>query len=165
MSRKLHFPGRQLVIATTLVLGTSGIALADDSSMSRIGGESYAYFNNQALAGNAAAAVAWRQNHPGGLTGRELQALSSSDLSAVVAQLNPQVLAAAPADPAWRQSHPNGFTERELQTLSSSSLAMWHGPEVAADQTNVAATHGPELFAARLRNFFKSGGGTQTSTD
>jgi hypothetical protein len=165
MSRKLHFLSQRLVVATTLALGASGVALADDSSMSRIGGDSYAYFNSQPVGGNAAAGVAWRQNHPGGLTGRELQALSSSDLSAVVAQVNPQVLAAAPADPAWRQSHPNGFTERELQTLSSSSLALWHGPEMAADQTNVAATHGPELFAARLKNFFKSGGGKQTRTD
>src|SRR5215475_7597239 len=126
MSRKQHFLTQQLVMATTLALGASGVALADDSSMSRLGGDSYAYFNSQPVTGNAGAAVAWRQNHPGGLTGRELQALSSSDLSAVVAQLNPQVFAAAPADPDWRLSHRNGLTERELQALSSSSLAaMW----------------------------------------
>jgi hypothetical protein len=83
-------------------------------------------------------------------------------LSAVVAQLNTQVFAAAPADPAWRQSHPNGLTERELQSLSSSSLALWHGPEVAADQTNAAA--GGEYFAARLKHFFNSGASAKATT-
>lgn len=164
MSRQQHFPNRQLIIATTLALGASGVALADDGSMGRLGGDSYAYFTSQAIAGNAPAAGAWRRDHPGGLTGRELQALSSSDLSAVVAQLNPQAFAGAPADPAWRQSHPNGLTERELQALSSSSLALWHGPEVAAARTNVAATPGKGFFAA-LRKFFDSGAGGQTSTE
>jgi len=163
MSRKQHFLTQRLVMATTLALGASGVALADDSSMSRLGGDSYAYFNSQPVTGNAGAAVAWRQDHPGGLTGRELQALSSSDLSAVVAQLNPQVFAAAPADPGWRLSHRNGLTERELQALSSSSLAAtWHGPAVAADQTNIAA--GGEYFAARLKPFFNSGAGAKTTT-
>ena len=32
--------------ATALALGVSGIALADDGSMSRLTGDSYAYFNN-----------------------------------------------------------------------------------------------------------------------
>jgi len=162
MSRKQHFLTQRLVMATTLALGASGVALADDSSMSRLSGDSYAYFNNQPVTGNAGAAVAWPRNHPGGLTGRELQALSSSNLSAIVAQVNPQVFAAAPADSAWRQSHPNGLTERELQALSSSSLALWHGPEVVADQTNVAA--GGEYFAARLKHFFDSGAGAKTTT-
>jgi len=35
---------RQLVIATALALGVSGVALADDSSMNTFTGESFAYF-------------------------------------------------------------------------------------------------------------------------
>ena len=36
---------RRLQFAAALALGVSGIALADDSSMSRLTGDSYAYFN------------------------------------------------------------------------------------------------------------------------
>src|SRR5258708_7391598 len=78
MSRKLN---KQLVLATALALGASSVALADDSSMSRIGGDSYAYFNQPVLR-NAAANPTWRQSHPNGPTERELQALSSSTLAA-----------------------------------------------------------------------------------
>jgi len=152
MSRKLHFLSQRLAMATALALGASGVTLADDSSMGRLGGDSYAYFN-QRDPGNAATVAAWRRNHPNGLASRELQALSSSDLSAVVAQLNAPVFAAAPADPSWRQGHPNGLTERELQALSSSSLALWQvpsGSKAAADQTNVAGTPSKGFFAAGL---------------
>src|ERR1700675_737226 len=47
MSRKLHSLSKQMVVATALVLGASGIALADDSSMSPLTGDSYRYFNGQ----------------------------------------------------------------------------------------------------------------------
>ena len=153
MSRKQYFSSYHLAVATALALGVSDVALADDSSMSRLGGDSYAYFNSRPAAGNATTAAAWRQSHPNGLTSQELQALSSSDLSASVAQVNPpQVFAAAPADPTWRHSHPNGLTERELQALSSSSLALWQVPSVsktAADQSNVAETSRRGIFAVR----------------
>lgn len=36
----------QLVAVATLAIGTSGVAFADDGSMSRLTGDSYAYFNN-----------------------------------------------------------------------------------------------------------------------
>jgi len=36
-----------LAIATSLALGATGVAHADDSSMSMYTGDSYAYFNNQ----------------------------------------------------------------------------------------------------------------------
>jgi hypothetical protein len=36
----------QLVAAATLAAGASGAALADDSSMSRLTGDSYAFFND-----------------------------------------------------------------------------------------------------------------------
>src|SRR3977135_1384136 len=37
---------KSIVVAVALAAGVSGIARADDSSMSRFGGDSYAYFNN-----------------------------------------------------------------------------------------------------------------------
>ena len=161
MFRTRHFPSR-LVIATALALGASGAALADDNSMSRFGGSSYAYFSN---VGNAAATTAWRRDRPGALSERELQAFSSSGLSAVVAQLDPPAVATAAADPAWRQSHPNGFTERELLSRSSSTLAVWQVPGVSAPGPRVNVAEGAaskEKLAAVLQNFFRPGNGSQT---
>ena len=43
---------RQLVTATALALGVSGIALADDSSMNPFTGESFVYFNGGQTHGN-----------------------------------------------------------------------------------------------------------------
>ena len=122
MSRKPYSLSKQLVVATALALGTSGVALADDSSMSRFGGDSYAYFN-QPVSRNAAASPAWRQSHQNGLTDHELQALSSSGLAASAPEFNPPMFASVPADPSWRRSHPNGLTEPELQALSASGLS------------------------------------------
>src|SRR6266853_597568 len=45
MSRKPYSLSKQLVVATALALGTSGVVLADDSSMSPFTGDSYKYFN------------------------------------------------------------------------------------------------------------------------
>ena len=45
MSRKQHSLGNQLIVAAALALGTSSVALADDSSMNIWTGDSYAYFN------------------------------------------------------------------------------------------------------------------------
>ncbi len=157
MSRKPQSLSKQVVIATALALGASSLALADDSSMSRFGGESYAYFNQPVLR-NTAASPTWRQSHPNGLTELELQALSSSSLAASAFQVDHPVLASAPADPSWRRSHPNGLTEPELQALSSSSLAVWqipNGSGVANDQSNVAQGPDTETFSGRLAKFFR----------
>jgi len=167
VSRKPYSLSKQLVVATALALGASSVALADDSSMNPFTGDSYKYFNGGRTVAESARANpvfsavpadrSWRQSHPNGLTERELQALSSSDLSAY-ASLDPPVLASAPADPLWRQSHPNGLTEQELQALSSSSLAMWQKPNgsgVATNQRNVAQSADEETVSARLANFFR----------
>jgi len=155
MSRKQYSLSKQLTVAVALSLGASGVALADGSSMSRFGGDSYAYFN-QPVPNNVAASPSWRQSHPTGLTERELQALSASDLSGFAPQTT--VFASAAADPSWRQTHPNGMTEAELQTLSASSLAMWQAPNgsrVTTGQSNVAQSPDKETFAERLANFFR----------
>ena len=132
MCRKQSSASGKLVVATALALAASGVAIADDNSTSRFGGDGYAYFN-QPMRGNAAVIAAWRQDHPNGLSNRELQALSSSSLAASAFQLDypSSVFARAPADQSWRQGHPNGLTERELQALSSSALAVWQVPSEA----------------------------------
>ncbi len=166
MSRKQYSLTRKLMVATALALGSSGIALADDSSMNRFGGDSYAYFNRP-MVGNAAASPSWRQSHSNGVTERELQALSSSDLSAFAPQFNPQLFARAPADPSWRQTHPNGLTERELQALSSSSLALWQAPNGTGTgeiQSNVAQAPSKGTLAARFMSFFHAASGSQATT-
>ena len=157
MSRKQHSLSKKLVVATALALGASGVAIAGgfiaDNSMSRLGGDGYAYFN-QPVPSNAAASAAWRQSHPNGLTEGELQAAGSSSLSASASQLdNPNpVFASAPADPSWRQSHPNGLTEHEMQAAGSSSLAMWQVPNgsgTATPQSNVAQSPSKKTSLAR----------------
>ena len=140
MSRQRYSLTHRIVVAAALALGTSGVALADGSSMSRFGGDSYAFFNQPT--GNAPASAGWRQSHPKGLTERELQAYSASDLSASEARFNPPMFASAPADPSWRQSHPNGLTDRELEAMSSSSLALWQAPDRPKAVTNVAQRKG-----------------------
>jgi hypothetical protein len=163
---------KQLVVATALALGGSSVALADDSSMDPFIGGSYKYFNGGHNLGDpgqfkgpvfskAPTDPSWRQSHPNGLTDRELQALSSSGLSASAAQLDPPILASAPADPAWRQSHPNGLTERELQAWSSSSLAVWRLPDGSMNTAStstipatVAQSPSREPFSARMARLF-----------
>jgi len=158
MSRKSYSLSKQVVIATALALGASSVALADDSSMSRFGGDSYNYFN-QPVVRNAAVGPTWRQSHPNGLTEAELQVLSSSSLAASAFQVEHPFVASAPADPTWRQSHPNGLTERELQALSSSSLAIWQDPNgsgIASGINNVAQSPNKDTVSARSANFFRN---------
>ena len=156
MSRKSYSVTKHLAVAVALSLGASGVALADGSSMSRFGGESYAYFN-QPIVRSAAASPNWRQSHPNGMTDAELQAASSSSLAASEFSGEHSVIASAPVDTTWRQSHPNGFTEAELEQRSSSTLAARQqipGVSVmAGDQSNVAETK--ETFFDRLANAFR----------
>ena len=163
MSRKQYSLSQRLVVATALALGVSGVALADGSSMSRFGGDSYAYFNQPA--GKTPASPGWRQSHPNGLTERELEAYSASDLSASEARFNPPMFASAPADPSWRQSHPNGPTERELEAMSSSSLALWQAPDRPKAIANVAEGQSKETFVARLKKFIDSGDGARAGSN
>jgi hypothetical protein len=152
MSRKSYSVTRQLAVAVALSLGASGAALADGSSMSRFGGESYAYFN-QPIVRSAAATPNWRQDHANGLTDRELQALSSSSLAASEFSVEHPVVASAPADPTWRETHRYGFTELELEQRSSSTLAARQQVPAGADKGNVAETK--ETFVDRLANAFR----------
>jgi hypothetical protein len=131
---------RTLAVTMALALAASGVAIADDTSTSRFGGDGYAYFS-QSVRGNTAAV--WRQSHPNGLSQRDLQAASSSSLAASASQLDNAnaVSAGTPADPSWRQTHPNGLTQSELQAASASSLATWQpasGASVGSAPGNAA---------------------------
>jgi|SRR6266581_1215081 len=144
MCRKRFSTSGKLVLATALALSASGVAIADDTSTSRFGGDGYAYFSQPARV-NTAVNANWRQSHPNGLSERDLQAASSSSLAASASRPdNPNsVLAGASANPSWRQSHPNGLTERELQAAAASSMAMWQLPNgmgAGSAESNVAQT-------------------------
>ena len=63
---------KNVVLAAAILGGMSSVAGADDSSMSRLTGDSYVYFN--ATRSDASVDPAWRLSHPNGLTQSELQA-------------------------------------------------------------------------------------------
>jgi hypothetical protein len=117
-----------LIVAAAFALGASSVALADDSSMNPINGDSYKYFNgynlgqpaqfDQRAFSKAPANPAWRQSHPNGLTERELEALSSSSLA------------------MWQNSN---------------------GSRVETDQSNVAQSPNKATFSTRLARFFHPG--------
>lgn len=137
MSRTQRCLTPSLAVAA-LAVALSDAALADDSSMSRFGGDSYEYFNRMPT--RASATPDWRATRPNGLTDRELQALSSSSLSAFAPPSQPDFARVA-ADPAWRQSHPSGMTLGELQAVSGSSVSQWgtrKEPAVAADAVRMS---------------------------
>ena len=143
----------RVVLAAALLAGMSGLAGAQENSMSRFGGESSAYFNQPTS--DASADSAWRQRHPNGHTQLELERLTSRSM---LFQPVP-VLSNATADPAWRLSHPHGSTEHELQAISSEAPA-WDlsgsgTTALASDsQTGVAQSSNKETFAVRLARFF-----------
>jgi hypothetical protein len=176
MSRKPYLLSKQLVVATALALGASSVALADDSSMNPFIGDSYRYFNGGHNLGDpghfkgpvfsaAPADPSWRQSHPNGISERDLQALSSSSVSAAAEQLNPPVLASA------RQIHQN-LDERQMQALASSSASRWQVPNgsestasAASDQANVAQSPSQETFSARLARLFRPESGSQAGAN
>ena len=141
MSRKPYSLSKQFVVAASLALGASSVALADDNSMNPFTGESYKYFNggqtlggrgqfNRPVFSKVPADPSWRQNHPNGLTERELQALSSSTLA------------------SWQIPNGSGYTA-----------------SASTDQADVAQTASKETFSARLARFFRPESGTRGGTN
>ena len=123
---------KSIAVAAALVAGVSGIARADDSSMSRFGGDSYAYFNNAVV---DSAPSAWRQANPSGVPERTLQAYSGVGEAW---HLNNPVFDPSPS--TFAQAHPHGLTEREYQALSSEAPA-WHSDTQPAT-TGFASNNG-----------------------
>ena len=64
MSRKQFSLGKKLTLASALAFGASGLALADDSSMSPFTGESWVYFNGAQKVGRVYQAEATRSDAP-----------------------------------------------------------------------------------------------------
>jgi hypothetical protein len=167
---------RRWAMATALALGASSVALAEDSSMNPFIGDSYRYFNGGHNLGDPGqfkgpvfskvpADPSWRQSHPNGISERDLQALSSSSVSAAAEQVNPPVLASA------REPHQNQ-DERQMQALASSSASRWQVPNgsestasASTDQATVAQNSGKETFSARMARLFHLDSGTQAGTN
>jgi hypothetical protein len=146
MTGNMHRMIKKVVLAVALAAGSAGLAHADDSSMNPFIGDSYSYFNggNLPQQTNPAydnSASAWRQEHPNGLSVREMQ--SRWGAWGEMFHLNPTVISAAAADPSFKQSHPHGLTGAEYQALSSEAPA-WQGgsarpPALAAAERAAAA--------------------------
>ena len=107
-------PRISVVVATVFATGVSMNAGADDSSMSRFGGDGSVYFQNDGPRASAAPST-FRRETPKDVSEHEYQALSSWGPAwhpAPVADNSPAT---------FRMSHPNGLSVREYQSLSSGS--------------------------------------------
>ena len=162
MFRKRFSLSKHLVVAAALVFGTSGIALADDNSMTRFGGESYAAFNqDQRVVSNAPSA--FRQANPHGLSIGEYQALSTDGRPWPLPNpSDPNVIASMDAAKAWRQSHPHGLPLSVYVALSADGRP-WPLPNssdagaVASTDAAPDSTSASETGIARLFGFLHAG--------
>jgi len=127
---------KSIAVAAALAAGVSGIARADDSSMSRFGGDSYAYFNNAVV---DSAPSAWRQANPNGVPEQQLEALSSEALANDF-----QRPTFDKGSSEWRQENPHGLSERDMQALSSEASA-WHS--TPQSQTSALTSTNGAVFA------------------
>ena len=146
MIRGTYSSMTKIVSAVALATSLTGIASADDSSISRIGGDSYAYFNSLPIDKSPSA---WRQSNPNGEPEYWYQSNSSSWGTAWKPA---PVLTNVASDPTFKQTHPNGLTERELQAMSSEAPA-WHTD--ASNTTSVASSGNKETLADRAAAFFR----------
>ena len=132
---------KSVAVTAALVAGVSGMARADDSSMSRFGGDSYAYFNNAVV---DKAPSAWRQANPNGVPEQQLEALSSE---ALANDFQRPTFAKGPSE--WRQENPHGLSEHDMQALSSEAPA-WHS--TPQSQTSALATTNDAASVATAAN-------------
>jgi hypothetical protein len=157
-----------LLVAMAAAATLAGVARADDSSLNRFTGESYAAFsggyNRPAIANPQLdnTASAWRQANPDGLPERVFQSYSASGEAW---HLNAPTYASAPAVASFRETHPNGLTEQELQALSSEGSA-WQlrdapGTSVAAEEQTTVAQGASRPLGARIAHLFGRTSGTQ----
>ena len=144
MTRGTYSSMTKIVSAVAFAASLTGIASADDSSTSRIGGDSYAYFNSLPIDKSPSA---WRQSNPNGEPVYWYQSNSSWGTPWKPAP----VLTNVPSDPTFKQTHPNGLTERELQAISSEGPA-WHTD--ASNTTSVASSGNKDTLADRAAAFF-----------
>jgi len=129
---------KSIALTAALVAGVSGMARADDNSMTRLGGDSYAYFNSAPV---DKAPSTWHQANPNGVSESQLQALSSEGLG-----YDFQRFAFDKAPSAWRQANPNGVSEHDLEALTSEAPAWNSSNQPAANA--FASTNEPAVVAA-----------------
>ena len=166
MYRKRNSLSKQLLAATALALGASSIALADDNSMTRFGGESYAAFNpDKPVASDAPSA--FRQSNPHGLSIGEYQARSSDGRPWSLP--NPSdagAYAAFKAPSTFRQDNPHGLSLQQYAAFSSDSPA-WQLPAQLQDSVVASTDAAPVsksvanetsgMGIARLFGFLRAG--------
>ena len=166
MSRKQYSLSKQLVVATALALGTSGVALADDNSMTRFGGDSYAAFNMDSPGANNAPS-AFRQTNPRGLSIGQYEALSSDGRPWPSPNPNDAAaIASMDAAKAWRQSHPHGLPIGVYEALSADGRP-WQSPSPsgasavasmdAAPDSTIATSERSGTGIARFFGFLNAG--------
>ena len=144
MTRGKYSSMTKILSAVALAASLTGIASADDGSMGRIGGDSYAYFNSVPIDKSPSA---WRQSNPDG----ESEYWFELNTTFGTHWKPAPVLTNVPSDPSFRQTHPDGLTERELQAMSSEALS-WHTD--ASSTSSVASSGSKETFADRAAAFF-----------
>jgi hypothetical protein len=169
---------KTIAVIAALVAGISGVARADDSSMSIWTGDSYAAFNGgkdfpygKPTFNNGPSA--FRQTNPNGLSEQQYQALSNED---PVWQIpNPDAarqLAASDVSTTWRASHPHGLTAREYEAIAANTAGTaWNltpadNQQIAAEnQAAVAkiAAAGKEPADQRIARFFQGRGATSAN--
>ncbi len=131
---------KSLVVAAALVAGVSGVARADDNSLSRFGGDGYAYFGgDKPIASKASSA--FRHSNPQGLSLSQYQGLSSEGPA-----WHPAPVAIDKSPSTFRRTYPHGLSERELQALSSDGPA-WHSSPQSAPSSLAITRYG--VFADR----------------
>jgi len=146
MSRKQYSRSKQLILAAALALGTSGIALADDNSMTRFGGDSYAAFNMDRPGANNAPS-AFRQTNPRGLSIAEYQAFSADGRPwQTPNRSDPTVMASMDAAKTWRQNHPHGLPLSTYQALSADGRP-WQLPNSSATSAVALTDAAPDAMS------------------
>ena len=128
-----------VAVAFALGVCAAGIAHADDSSMSRFGGDGYAYFHEDKPVVSKSSSE-FRKDDPHGLGEGYYQSLSSE---------GPEWHSQPGIDkttPSFRKTDPKGLTLREYQALSSNDT-MWQVPT----QPQSSATASTNATIARGR--------------
>ena len=170
MYRKPYSVSKQLAVAMALALGASSVALADDNSMSRWGGESYAAFNqNRPVVSNAPSA--FRQTNPHGLPFGVYEAWSADGRALPLPNPSDAVAYAAYKAPStFRQDNPHGLSIQQYAALSSDT-PFWQLPAqqqdhsvASTDATPVAKHFGNESSGTGIAGLFGFLSGRRTTS-
>jgi hypothetical protein len=122
-----HCVARNIVIAVTMAVGFVAAARADDSSLSRFGGEGWRFFDEQRETATKERSE-FRQQNAHGLPTSYYQAMSSPGPS----YHEPAVI--DKTAPKFRETNAKGLAFDNYQALSSNS-AQWQGGSRSRDAT------------------------------